>query len=88
MGTSVATELLARDIRGETPLDIRGVLLFNGSVIVEQGQPHDRAEAAEVAGRPAVRATDERALVSPPVRAALLTRNIPSRARKPPISMR
>ncbi len=36
MGTSVATELLARDIRGETPLDIRGALLFNGSVIVER----------------------------------------------------
>jgi pimeloyl-ACP methyl ester carboxylesterase len=36
MGTSVATELLARDIRGDTPLDIRGALLFNGSVIVER----------------------------------------------------
>lgn len=36
MGTSVATELLARDIRGETPLDVRGALLFNGSVIVER----------------------------------------------------
>ena len=36
MGTSVATELLARDIRGQTPLDIRGALLFNGSVIVER----------------------------------------------------
>ena len=36
MGTSVATELLARDIREATPLDIRGALLFNGSVIVER----------------------------------------------------
>ncbi|MCU0314372.1 MAG: alpha/beta hydrolase [Solirubrobacteraceae bacterium] len=36
MGTSVATELLARDLRGETPLDVRGALLFNGSVILER----------------------------------------------------
>jgi pimeloyl-ACP methyl ester carboxylesterase len=36
MGTSIATELLARDLRGETPLDVRGALLFNGSVILER----------------------------------------------------
>jgi pimeloyl-ACP methyl ester carboxylesterase len=36
MGTSVATELLARDIEGQGSLDIRGVVLFNGSIVVER----------------------------------------------------
>lgn len=35
MGTSVATELLARDIDGNAGIDIRRVLLFNGSMVVE-----------------------------------------------------
>lgn len=39
MGTSVATELLARDLRGEGVLDIRGALLLNGSVILERAKP-------------------------------------------------
>lgn len=36
MGTSVATELLARDIEGSGSLRIRGVVLFNGSIVVER----------------------------------------------------
>jgi pimeloyl-ACP methyl ester carboxylesterase len=36
MGTSVATELLARDLRGELDLDLTGVLLFDGSIIIER----------------------------------------------------
>ena len=36
MGTSVATELLARDIDGAGKLSIAGVVLFNGSVVVER----------------------------------------------------
>ncbi len=36
MGTSVATELLARDIEGSGSLSIRGVVLFNGSIVVER----------------------------------------------------
>jgi pimeloyl-ACP methyl ester carboxylesterase len=36
MGTSVATELLARDIEGSGSLGIRGVVLFNGSIVVER----------------------------------------------------
>src|SRR3954449_5088157 len=31
MGTSVATELLARDLAGELEMDVAGALLFNGS---------------------------------------------------------
>jgi len=36
MGTSVATELLARDIEGELDMDLVGALLFDGSVIIER----------------------------------------------------
>jgi pimeloyl-ACP methyl ester carboxylesterase len=32
MGTSVATELMARDLRGELDMDMTGALLFNGSL--------------------------------------------------------
>ncbi len=39
MGTSVATELLARDISGELSFEIAGVLLFNGSMILELAEP-------------------------------------------------
>lgn len=36
MGTSVATELLARDIEGRLSLELDTVLLFNGSMILER----------------------------------------------------
>lgn len=36
MGTSVATELLARDIEGRLPFDLQRVVLTNGSVILER----------------------------------------------------
>ena len=36
MGTSVATELIARDLGGLLSFTIAGVLLFNGSVIIER----------------------------------------------------
>lgn len=36
MGTSVATELFARDIEGKLDMDLRGAVLFDGSVIVER----------------------------------------------------
>ncbi len=35
MGTSVATELLARDLDGQLPFQLAGVLLFNGSMVIE-----------------------------------------------------
>jgi pimeloyl-ACP methyl ester carboxylesterase len=35
MGTSVATELLARDLDAGLSFELAGVLLFNGSVIIE-----------------------------------------------------
>ncbi|MGW0160942.1 alpha/beta fold hydrolase [Mycobacterium sp. NPDC003323] len=36
MGTSVATELLARDIAGELPFDLHAAVLSNGSIILER----------------------------------------------------
>jgi pimeloyl-ACP methyl ester carboxylesterase len=36
MGTSVATELLARDLEGRLGFEIAGVLLFNGSIVLER----------------------------------------------------
>jgi pimeloyl-ACP methyl ester carboxylesterase len=36
MGTSVATELLARDIEGRADVEMIGALLFDGSVIIER----------------------------------------------------
>jgi pimeloyl-ACP methyl ester carboxylesterase len=35
MGTSVATELLARDVDGTLPFELAGVLLLNGSMVLE-----------------------------------------------------
>ena len=36
MGTSVATELLARDLEGRLGFDLRGALLFNGSIVLDR----------------------------------------------------
>jgi len=39
MGTSVATELMARDLRGELEMDLAGALLFNGSMLLHLASP-------------------------------------------------
>jgi pimeloyl-ACP methyl ester carboxylesterase len=39
MGTSVATELMARDLRGELKLNMAGALLFNGSMLLHLAKP-------------------------------------------------
>jgi pimeloyl-ACP methyl ester carboxylesterase len=39
MGTSVATELMARGLRGELGMDLAGALLFNGSMLLELASP-------------------------------------------------
>lgn len=56
MGTSVATELMARGVRDELTIDARGALLFNGSIIVERasltgGQKLLRSPVGPVFGR-------------------------------------
>jgi pimeloyl-ACP methyl ester carboxylesterase len=39
MGTSVTTELMARDLRGELDMDLTGALLFNGSMLLHLAKP-------------------------------------------------
>jgi pimeloyl-ACP methyl ester carboxylesterase len=39
MGTSVATELMARDLRGELSMELSGALLFNGSMLLHLAKP-------------------------------------------------
>jgi pimeloyl-ACP methyl ester carboxylesterase len=39
MGTSVANELMARDMQGQLRMDLAGVLLFNGSMVLERASP-------------------------------------------------
>jgi len=39
MGTSVATELMARDLRGELKMNLTGALLFNGSMLLHLARP-------------------------------------------------
>jgi pimeloyl-ACP methyl ester carboxylesterase len=39
MGTSVATELMARDLLGELRMDLAGALLFNGSMLLHLAKP-------------------------------------------------
>ncbi len=39
MGTSVATELMARDLRGDLGMELRGALLFNGSMLLHLARP-------------------------------------------------
>jgi pimeloyl-ACP methyl ester carboxylesterase len=39
MGTSVANELMARDIEGKLEMDVAGILLFNGSMVLEAASP-------------------------------------------------
>jgi pimeloyl-ACP methyl ester carboxylesterase len=39
MGTSVATELMARELDGDLGIEISGALLFNGSMILELASP-------------------------------------------------
>lgn len=39
MGTSVATELMARDLRGELGMRLAGALLFNGSILLHRASP-------------------------------------------------
>ncbi|MEX2107776.1 MAG: alpha/beta hydrolase [Solirubrobacterales bacterium] len=39
MGTSVATELMARKLRGELEIELAGALLFNGSMLLHLASP-------------------------------------------------
>lgn len=65
MGTSVATELMARDIDGRLGMQLAGVLLFNGSMIIERasltwGQKLLRSPLGPLAARMSSRRVFER----------------------------
>jgi pimeloyl-ACP methyl ester carboxylesterase len=61
MGTSVATELLARDLEGRLGIELAGVLLFNGSIVLERASltPAQRLLRSRI-GPLAARLTSER----------------------------
>jgi pimeloyl-ACP methyl ester carboxylesterase len=39
MGTSVANELMARDLEGQLEMEVAGIVLFNGSMVLEASSP-------------------------------------------------
>lgn len=39
MGTSVATELMARELEGRATIEVAGILLFNGSILLDRARP-------------------------------------------------
>jgi len=39
MGTSVANELMARDLEGRLQMEVAGIVLFNGSMVLEAASP-------------------------------------------------
>ncbi len=39
MGTSVANELMARDLEGRLEMEVAGIVLFNGSMVLEAASP-------------------------------------------------
>lgn len=39
MGTSVANELMARDLEGRLEMEVAGIVLFNGSMVLEASSP-------------------------------------------------
>ena len=39
MGTSVANELMARNIEGRLEMELAGIMLFNGSMVLERASP-------------------------------------------------
>ena len=88
MGTSVATELLARDLEGRLGFELGGALLFNGSIVLDRASLTLGAAAAARPARGAVRAALQRAGLPPAVRRRLLGRPIRSATRRPPTSGR
>ena len=74
MGTSVATELMARDIEGALEMELAGVLLLNGSMVQGAASPTLGQRLLRGRRRSALRAALQRALLPPAVRLDLLAR--------------
>ena len=74
MGTSVANELMARDLSDELGFELAGVLLFNGSMIQDAASPTLGQRLLRGRLGPLAAAAQQRALLPPPVRLDLLPR--------------
>ena len=87
MGTSVATELMARDLEGRLDIELAGALLFNGSIVLERASltPAQRLLRSRI-GTFSARLTNER--VFRQQFGALFSPRIRSTHRRPPISGR
>ena len=72
MGTSVATELMARDLRGELDFELTGALLFNGSMLLHLARPTIGQKLLRSRLGPLFLALDDRAGLPRPVLACLL----------------
>ena len=55
MGTSVATELMARDLDGALGFELAGAMLFNGSIVLDRAQPDARRSGSCAAALGAAR---------------------------------
>ncbi len=62
MGTSVATELFARDLEGRLGIDLCGALLFNGSIVLERSSPTAAQRALRSRAGPALSRLTSRAV--------------------------
>ena len=71
MGSSVATELLARDLDQRLTFELSSVLLFNASLVLER-ESSDRSESITRSSGTAGGADDDGDRVSAAVRAGLL----------------
>ena len=80
MGTSVATELLARDLEGTLSFRLAGVLLFNGSVIIARASL-TWAQTALRSTLGVIPAAEQPASVRPPPRLPVLRVSPPERRR-------
>jgi pimeloyl-ACP methyl ester carboxylesterase len=72
MGTSVATELMARDLEGALEMKVSGALLLNGSMIQDAASPTLGQRLLRSAVGPLFLPALERALLPPAVRLHLL----------------
>ena len=84
MGTSVATELFARELEGRLGFAVAGALLFNGSIPLDRPGPRSASgccAAGARAGRyPQIEAADA---IARALDAALSRRDAPSTPRPP-----
>ena len=75
MGTSVSTELMARDLEGRPGFELAGALLFNGSIVLEAATLTPSQKLLRSRDRPACCEAQQPARVRSAVRLGLLSRS-------------